>query len=210
MWWEILKRQVASTKGKQFQLDFNQPMIEDSDCKKEFTELVMKARMKTLDRPIELIDFGLDEDNIYYILYKPKLEPVKSKGYFLGKPDVKPDAPEIAYQIAGHAEGWAEQFIDGHPIPEEVYCKALELYKSNQNHEASVGDYNIRVGKRTGAGLPATYTIQKECMIYGRGSGRFENPAHGFKITFREKRDASHNSVYPEIVDDFNKMVDSI
>ena len=64
-WWSIIKNQIASTKGKQFQLDFNQPMIEDRDCKKEFTELVLKARRKTLGRPIKLIDFGLDEDNIY-------------------------------------------------------------------------------------------------------------------------------------------------
>jgi hypothetical protein len=185
-------------------------MIEDRDCKKEFTELVMKARRIKLGRPIQLIDFGLDEDNIYYILYKPKLKPVKSEGSFLGRPDVKPVVPEIAYQIAVHAEG-AENFIDGHPIPEEVYCKALELYKSNQKHEASVGNYNIRVGKRTGAGLPRKYTIEKECMIYKTGSGGlFKNPVHGFKITFREEKDASYNSLYPEIVDDFNKMVDSI
>ena len=34
-WWSILKNQVASTKGKKtFQLDFNQPMIEEEDnCK---------------------------------------------------------------------------------------------------------------------------------------------------------------------------------
>ena len=124
----------------------------------------------------------------------------------MGRPDVKPDAPEIAYQIAGHAEGFAEQNIEGHPIPEEVYCKALELYKSNQRHEAFVGGYNIRVGKSTGAGLPRTYTIQKECMIYkDRQAGAFTMPIHGFKITFRGDRKA-----YPEIVDDFNKMVDSI
>lgn len=44
MWWEILKRQVASTKGKQFQLDFNQPMIEeDNTCKERFLEMLNKV-----------------------------------------------------------------------------------------------------------------------------------------------------------------------
>ena len=32
-WFNILKNQIASTKGKTFQLDFNQPMVEDDDCK---------------------------------------------------------------------------------------------------------------------------------------------------------------------------------
>tara|TARA_R100000773_G_C4183933_1_gene92481 strand:+ start:49 stop:609 length:561 start_codon:yes stop_codon:yes gene_type:complete len=44
MWWEILKRQVASTKGKQFQLDFTQPMIEDDNCKKQLSRLHDKVR----------------------------------------------------------------------------------------------------------------------------------------------------------------------
>ena len=42
-WFSILKNQVASTKGKQFQLDFNQPMVEEEDnCKKKLLELYDK------------------------------------------------------------------------------------------------------------------------------------------------------------------------
>ena len=50
MWWEILKRQVASTKGKQFQLDFSQPMIEEEeeDCKKRFQAVQNKLRNLTI------------------------------------------------------------------------------------------------------------------------------------------------------------------
>ena len=41
-WFSVLKNQVASTKGKTFQLDFNQPMVEedDEDCFKYFYDLV--------------------------------------------------------------------------------------------------------------------------------------------------------------------------
>jgi len=40
-WFEILKRQIASTKGKTFQLDFNQPMIEEEDnCKERLIKMV--------------------------------------------------------------------------------------------------------------------------------------------------------------------------
>ena len=40
-WFEILKKQIASTKGKTFQLDFNQPMIEeDENCKERLIKMI--------------------------------------------------------------------------------------------------------------------------------------------------------------------------
>jgi len=42
-WWSIIKNQIASTKGKTFQLDFNKPMIEeDDDCVQWVIELCKK------------------------------------------------------------------------------------------------------------------------------------------------------------------------
>ncbi len=41
-WFSVLKNQVASTKGKQFQLDFNQPMVEDDNCKDKLMAVVRK------------------------------------------------------------------------------------------------------------------------------------------------------------------------
>ena len=42
-WFNILKNQIASTKGKTFQLDFSQPMVEEEDnCKKKLLELYDK------------------------------------------------------------------------------------------------------------------------------------------------------------------------
>ena len=41
MWWEIIKNQIASTKGKTFQLDFNQPMIEEEEnCKERLIKMI--------------------------------------------------------------------------------------------------------------------------------------------------------------------------
>ena len=42
-WFNVLKNQVASTKGKTFQLDYTQPMIEENNCRDEFTQLTKKA-----------------------------------------------------------------------------------------------------------------------------------------------------------------------
>tara|TARA_R100001510_G_scaffold29276_1_gene25948 strand:- start:2403 stop:2990 length:588 start_codon:yes stop_codon:yes gene_type:complete len=40
-WWSIIKNQIASTKGKTFQLDFSQPMIEDEEsCKERLIKIV--------------------------------------------------------------------------------------------------------------------------------------------------------------------------
>jgi len=62
MWWEILKRQVASTKGKQFQLDFTQPMIEDEPCKEKLKNIFRRAHKKHNLLNIDL--FLNDIDNL--------------------------------------------------------------------------------------------------------------------------------------------------
>ncbi len=42
-WFDILKNQIASTKGKQFQLDFSQPMVEEDDsCKQKLLDLAKR------------------------------------------------------------------------------------------------------------------------------------------------------------------------
>ena len=51
-WWNIIKNQIASTKGKTFQLDFNQPMIEDEeDCVQWVMELCKK--MNAIFEPVK-------------------------------------------------------------------------------------------------------------------------------------------------------------
>ncbi len=41
-WFDILKNQIASTKGKTFQLDFSEPMIEDEENCKEKLRAILK------------------------------------------------------------------------------------------------------------------------------------------------------------------------
>lgn len=42
-WFNILKNQIASTSDAQFELDFNNPMIEDDNCKKQLSRLYDKV-----------------------------------------------------------------------------------------------------------------------------------------------------------------------
>ena len=42
-WFNILKNQIASTKGKTFQLDFNQPMIEEEECKEKLRAVLKQV-----------------------------------------------------------------------------------------------------------------------------------------------------------------------
>ena len=44
-WFNILKNQIASTKGKTFQFDFNQPMIEEEECKEKLDERLVGESM---------------------------------------------------------------------------------------------------------------------------------------------------------------------
>ncbi len=45
-WWNVIKNQITSTRGKQFQLDFNQPMIEEDEepCKEKLIKLYEKFK----------------------------------------------------------------------------------------------------------------------------------------------------------------------
>lgn len=50
-WFDILKNQIASTKGKTFQLDFNQPMIEEEDnCKERLINILNKLETFLLNK----------------------------------------------------------------------------------------------------------------------------------------------------------------
>ena len=69
-WFDILKNQIASTKGKQFQLDFNQPMVEEDNCKKKLLELYDKIdkipqHMRTVSGvKIQIINLTTRRDSI--------------------------------------------------------------------------------------------------------------------------------------------------
>ena len=41
-WFDILKNQISSAKGKTFQLDFTQPMVEEDNCKDKLMAVVRK------------------------------------------------------------------------------------------------------------------------------------------------------------------------
>lgn len=67
-WFDILKNQIASTKGKQFQLDFSEPMVEEEEdeCKRKLIAFLKKVetmagfRYETIDK--ETVDFGVPYD----------------------------------------------------------------------------------------------------------------------------------------------------
>lgn len=76
MWWSIIKNQIASTKGKTFQLDFNQPMIEEEDnCKERLNKMIdALTKINAIDylieptekRKLTLEDFEEDKGSDWY------------------------------------------------------------------------------------------------------------------------------------------------
>ena len=89
MWWEILKRQVASTKGKQFQLDFNQPMIEEEedDCKRKLIAFLKKVSNLVEFEYVGVynyvrtdfdIPYDIEEKELFGNLFHPRaIEPIE-------------------------------------------------------------------------------------------------------------------------------------
>ncbi len=60
-WWDILKNQVASTKGKTFQLDFSEPMIEDESCKEKLKNIFRRVHKKHTSMNIDFILNDIDK-----------------------------------------------------------------------------------------------------------------------------------------------------
>ena len=116
-WFEIIKRQIASTKGKTFQLDFNQPMIEEEeDCKRRFRAVQDKLRSLTI---AELERAGGDWS--FYEEY-----------YFYDeKRDRSGFRPELNIFLS---------FDES--IPDEIYCKAIEQYENTAINNSRLEDYD--------------------------------------------------------------------
>jgi len=188
-WFNILKNQIASTKGKTFQLDFNQPMVEDSDCRDEFTQLTKKASELYFGI---LETSGKSKDNVYYKLFN---NGVKYENRGLDSRSYIPIITEYAFPTE--------------PVPEEVYCRALELYKTKEEyHDEMFNGYYIRVGlakkRETVNGKIFTRILRKHCMIM---KGKFEdsNYSHGFIFDMDAFRDTPR-----EAIEEFLKKAGSI
>ncbi len=106
MWWEILKRQITSTKGKQFQLDFNQPMIEEEedDCRKRFFEII--DRVNKAERTDTSV-FSRSSSESTAKRWEIETD--------------FPDFERVPISYHTHKIGNIDK------IPEEIFCKALEM-----------------------------------------------------------------------------------
>jgi len=105
-WWSIIKNQIASTKGKTFQLDFNQPMIEEEedDCRKRFFEIIDKVNKA--------------ERTETSILSTSSSEGTKKRW------EIETDFPDFERVLIGY---YTHKIGNTDKIPEEIFCKALEM-----------------------------------------------------------------------------------
>ena len=92
------------------------------------------------------------------------------------------------------------------PVPEEVYCKALELYKTKEKfHEEMFNGYYIRVGlaikRQTANGKVYPRILRKHCTI------GFDDAKHSHGFVF--DMDALANTPQ-EAIDEFLKKAGSI
>ncbi len=129
-WWSIIKNQIASTKGKTFQLDFNQPMIEEEDdCRKRFFEIIDKINKA------ERTDTS--------ILSTSSSQSTKKRW------EIETDFPDFKRVLIGYH---THNIGNTDKIPEEVFCKALEMldrraFDNITKHE-EFNNYTLKINFR--------------------------------------------------------------
>jgi hypothetical protein len=107
-WFDIIKNQIASTKGKQFQLDFSEPMIEDEETCKEKLLAIAKKFWELDFKQVLLKDIGFDD------------MPYASTTYKVNEGNNWEDAVSVTFARSSPE-------IDGlKNMPEEVACWFLE------------------------------------------------------------------------------------
>jgi hypothetical protein len=113
-----LKNQVASTKGKTFQLDFNQPMVEDTNCKDKLREIANRVKQ------ISSIDG-----------YEPT-----------GKSKTDSFGHSLYFRLTGATQYNVQIYSKDelNEVPEEVCCALIDMYKSTANNDYTFPPVNIR------------------------------------------------------------------
>lgn len=110
-WFDILKNQIASTKGKSFQLDFSEAMVEDTNCKDKLRELA--NRMKQISSIDGYEETRKRESNNYGYAQTFRLIDDKS------------------YSVQIRSKDRLNE------VPEEVCCVLIDMYKSTANNNYS-------------------------------------------------------------------------
>ena len=108
-WFNLLKNQIASTKGKTFQLDFTEAMVEDTNCKDKLRELANKMKQ------ISSID-GYEETN-------------QRENDNYGYAQTFRLIDDKAYSVQIRSKDKLNE------VPEEVCCALIDMYKSTANND---------------------------------------------------------------------------
>jgi len=108
-WFNILKNQIASTKGKTFQLDFNEPMVEDTNCKDKLRELANRVK------EISSID-GYEQTR-------------KRQNDSYGHASTFRLIDDERYSVQIRSKDKLNE------VPEEVCCALIDMYKSTANND---------------------------------------------------------------------------
>ena len=137
-WFDILKNQIASTKGKTFQLDFSEPMVEDEEtCKEKLLAIVKKFWELDFEQfLLKDIDFGQGRfvSDTYKVEDGNNFEDAVSVSFARSSPEI----PGLQ------------------KMPEEVACWFLENLQQNArkvftiNGEVSVAEVRIQEIKKDG------------------------------------------------------------
>jgi len=162
-WFSILKNQVASTKGKQFQLDFTQPMVEEDNCKDKLMAVVRKLEGIT---SFEGLTGKINHSGIARRFYSPE-------GYVL-RLVFQGELDEVPEEVCCKAIETYNKLTEGGFETLEFLGYSTIILKNHQNFEGDdLGtDVETTIRIRREDDLYSTYIIAINCyddkLIYQR------------------------------------------
>ena len=175
-WFSILKNQVASTKGKQFSLDFNQPMVEDDDCKRKLRELYEKMNNRSFF------------DDLFYSLYdklgaRRGLSVESDKGIVEFRNDLEKVPEEVCCELI---RLWNQ----------------LEVGKADYK---TMGDYQIDISKGTiiGSRERPRITVQVYLIIGKKPSSEYIPPLYRTSFSIYISRDSRNTIEFEDILEEW-------
>lgn len=165
MWRQVLKAELASQSGYA-QLDFDNIVEEEeANCKQKLRELALKLENIRLE--VEDLDIERDVDRTEYLKYFPK----------------------GARQINSIYHVWDDT------LPEEVYCKAIELYREKRSGFFTVNFMGYSITANSSKMVPSSTIAISELNTLDSSYPPFGGGKHYVYLRFFLGREVV---VYPE------------
>jgi len=142
-WWDILKNQMASTKGKTCQLDFSEPMVEEEEdeCRRKLIKFLRKTSAMVSFTPLSNLRFskwdGEEITEVSDINFGIPYDIEETE--LFGNAHIGADRSNKRFSPKSHF------FFKEEYLTEELACRIIEtILKTEEVHQQIMGGYDSR------------------------------------------------------------------